>query len=364
MSPSLAALACLPLADRAAFVERHGQHDLVATIEGLKRAGSVSVSAVTPQRMAWAMAYNLATPDGATRADSEALNPRFLSTHSESDRSLWSARTTWDDVWAFYVRPHRTQVFESDDDDPASRTLLRELARSVGCEERDDWPWSAHPVDRGLAVACRDEVYQLSSTRVRGVLARNHDWRSLSHDIIGLTWLRAVDGAWGRSARKRFVAKSLISTWLCAIAIHTAQNYMRDLARQRRREDGWSDRHGEALVTPIDESLVIDEALNADFGRRLGQCIEKLGERDRRLLGFLLDGVKPNAIAAAERVSAAAISQRQQGILEHLRNCFPERQVKLGITNQRVLKRLREVLAGVGHELFPFLRKSPAKREP
>jgi RNA polymerase sigma factor (sigma-70 family) len=359
MSMSLAAVACLPLEDRAAFVERSGRTELLATVEALKRAQSPCGEAVTCSRLAWAMAFNMSGPNGGTGTAPAGIRANFLGTRSRRSADRWSPDTSWDVVWAFYVRPHDVRVFESDRDDPGARTLLRELARSVSCEERDDWPWSSQPVDRDLARQCQREVYQLSSTRLTGVLSERLEWWAARDEIVSDTWLQAMNGAWGPHASRRFVGRSLISSWLCAIALNLARNHGRAQARQRRREEPWSDRHANLHLAPeaaAEQSSADEDAASEALARRFHDCINRLREKDRDLIRSLLEGRTPTQIAAIQGKTPAAISQHQQRVVAALQQHFADRQVRSGVTVQKILKSFREHLRSVGYDLFPFLR--------
>lgn len=362
MSLSLGAVASLPLEQRAAFVERFGRDELVTTTESFAHARSRCGAAVTPARVAWAMAYNLSTADPSDSGEG-GLSARFLGTTSTQAANRWTPDTPWAVVWEFYVRPHSTLIFAGDDQQPRARTLLRELARSVACEQRGDWPWSSVRVDQGLAQECQNEVYELSRGRVTGLLGRRAEWREARDEIISETWLRAMRTAWSPAAQRRFVARSLISSWLCAIALNTAKNYARAYARQRRREEPWTDPHSNVLVVDPPEESVDVAAGGGDLAVRFRDCIEKLGDKDRELLKYFLDGVSPVEIAKARGTTPPTISQQQDRLIRELRRCFAERTVKTGTTRQKVFKSVRDLLGSIGPDLFPFLKKGSRRIE-
>lgn len=366
MSLSLGAVASLPLEDRAAFIERFGQNELAATIEGLKRAESPCGWAATPSRLAWAMAFSLRNADDASGTAPGGVNNRFLRRTGRSAAAPWTSATSWSEVWHFYVEPREIQVFASDRSQPAAPTLLRELARSVASEERDDWPWSPHRVDAALARHCRDEVQALSRPRLEGFLSKRAGWLDEPNDVINATWLTAIEHTWGPAARHRFMGCSLISTWLCGVALNVARDLARAREVRKRREEPWSDWHASRLIAPpADDDTVQAEEAATGPRRQLQAYVEELREKDRDLLRLLIDQMPPSQIAATLGRTPARVSQIQEKIVRNMRLQFPERQVRAGTTMQKVLKAFREQLARTGYEVFPSLKsRKPSQDEP
>ena len=359
MSLSLGSVAVLPLDQRAAFVERFGGDELATAIASLADARSRCALAVTPARVAWAMAYNV-TVDHVSAPGT--LSARFVGSTTAEER--WTAATPWSAVWQFYTQPHNTTVFAGDEQRPHGRTLLRELARSVACEQRADYPWSAAACDPALAQDCQNEVYELSRTRVSGVIARRVQWVDARDEIISETWLRAMQSAWGPEAKRRFVGRSLLSSWLCAVALNTARNYTRAYARQRAREEPWTEPYANRLLADSPVESRLDATHEVDLSVRFRECIERLPERDRELLSYFLDGVPPVEIAKVRGTSPPTISQHQERLIRELRRCFADRSVRSGTSRQKVFKSVRDLLASIGPELFPFLKRSERVEEP
>lgn len=366
MSLPLGAVASLPLEDRAAFIERFGQNELAATIQGLKRAESPCGWAVTPSRLAWAMAFNVRNADDAPGPTQSGVNLRFLGGTGKRSPARWTAATQWTEVWHFYVEPRNVQVFPFDRDTPLARTLLRELARSVASEERDDWPWSQHRVDNALTRNCREEVQALSRSRLEGFLSKRAGWLEDPNDVINATWLTAIEHAWGPKARHRFMGCSLISTWLCGIALNVARDMGRARELRRKREEPWSDWHASLLIAPHPEDdAVREKEAGAQALKRLREYVEELRDKDRDLLRLLIDKMPPSQIAATLGRTPARVSQIQESMVRNMRLRFPDRQVRTGTTMQKVLKAFREQLARTGYEVFPSLKnRKPSQDEP
>jgi RNA polymerase sigma factor (sigma-70 family) len=358
MTLSLGDVARLPLEDRATYVERFGHDEICSAVQALRTAASPCAVAATPARIAWAMAYNVC-PEEPAGTRGVRISDRFLGTTSNRAVNRWSVATPWRDVWDFYVTPRRALVFPDDGERPWARTLLRELARSVACEQRSDPPWSIHPVDQMLAQECQREVYELSCARIRGVLARRSEWRDFRDDIVGDTWLNAIHSAWSPTAHRRFAGRSLISSWLCAIALNTARNHTRTRSRQHRHEEPWSSTHANSLVADGAGDAMTTTVREVELARRFRQCIENLDERQRELLNDLLHGATPMEIAHKRGTSPPTVSQHQDKLMRDLRRCFSERSVRPGTSKQKVFKAVRELLASLGPAVFPFLKKRP-----
>lgn len=355
---TLGSLAALALDERAALVERHGHDQLNRACDALARAGSRCAGAVTARRIAWAMAYNLADSVGAESAAAN-VNPRFLGVRSRSDADRWSADTPWHVVWAHYCEPHRVIVFPTDAAHPEDRTLLRELARSVASEQRRGYPWSPEAIDDAAAQACQHEAYELSRARISGLLGQRRQWAVGRDEVIGDTWLRAVRTAWGPDATQRFIGRSLISSWLCAIAINAARHRARVDARLRRRERSLAAGDAEQLAADGAESLEDTTASDVELARRFRECLESLDAPSRELIRQFLEGQTPGDIARARGTTPPTVSQHQERLIRNLRRCFSERAVRPGASRQKVFKTVRELLASLGPDLFPFLRKPP-----
>lgn len=358
---SLGSLGALPLEERADLVERHGGDELGRTCDALARAQSRSAGTVTPKRLAWAMAYNIAGQDGAASAP-DGLNARLLGVGNRLGANCWSAETPWSIAWTYYVRPHHVIVFPTDEIYPADRTLLRDLARSVACEQRAGYPWSPEAVDATIAQACQHEVYELSRTRIAGLLAKHRRWGAARDEIISDTWVRAMRSAWSHEATHRFVGRSLISSWLCSIAINTAKNHERASARLKRREEPWAPADMEQL-SGAGADLPGEAVNDVDLARRFRACLESLDDVSRELLRQFVAGRTPGDIARARGTTAPTISQHQERLIRDIRRCFGERTVRQGTTQQKVFKAVRHLLASVGPELFPFLRKTSQRTD-
>src|SRR5262245_41692958 len=155
---SLGHLAALPIESRVALVQRTGGADIDAAMSRLRTTLPDVHAAVTSDRLAWAVAFNVT---GAS-ADSDPPPPHR---GKRSYLDCWHANTSWGDVWSSLVAPRETE----DRGAGGTWTSLLELATSVACEHREDWqPPSARPLNRERAQAAFTSLYDRLRHKVAG----------------------------------------------------------------------------------------------------------------------------------------------------------------------------------------------------
>ena len=172
---------------------------------------------------------------------------------------------------------------------------------------------------RGSKVAFVN-LLQREAGIVRATLARYLDGFSDVDDIAQEVFLTAFRNI------EHFEGRASLRTWLLGIARHRALTFRRDEGRRRAREGGL------AQVTVNDwtiERLSQDGESQGDALRRLRDCVERLGDRQRSLVDrFYFRGESAEAIAQDSGRTGAAIRMSLLRVRGVLRNCVEQGQDK------------------------------------
>lgn len=217
-SLSLGAVAELPLGRRCEHVQAAGQADLTAALRRLQEDVPEAHRAMSPERLAWAVAFNVTGEGLATDARPARGKRTYL--------DYWSPETSWSTVWS--------ELAASPTGDGPGRAPLVELATSVACEQRSDWQHPSAPrLDPAQAHTVFAALYDRYLPKVTGYVARQFRRRAGDpQDVAVEAWSRVFLEYWSADAWKRVLGISAISSLVCGTAYYVGCDLLR---RQKGR---------------------------------------------------------------------------------------------------------------------------------
>jgi RNA polymerase sigma factor (sigma-70 family) len=318
-SLSLGAVADLALERRFVFVRRAGESDFDATVRRLQREAPDVFRALTVDRLAWAIAFNVNGAPAGSDSRAHRGKRRYL--------DYWTPDTPWSQVWAA-LRGHLPV-----DAGGGARTMLAELASSVACEHRDDWQNpAARPVDleqAGLALAAVFERYR---TTVAGYVARQFKQRAGNPEDIAMeAWSRVFLMYWSADARRRVLGTSAISSLVCGTAYFVGCDALRRLGVLVSRDEPDVALAGAGLRpalagsewTPPDQAELVAAA---ELARHVQTCRERLPARQRLVARMIWDHeMRQVDLARRLGVSAPAVSQLLDKARRAMHKCLKEK---------------------------------------
>jgi RNA polymerase sigma factor (sigma-70 family) len=294
--------------ERCAFILQTGQDDLAVTIETLRECKAPLVAAMSPLRLAWALAWNL---DGNVDGLSSRRGIRnYL--------DYWRPEVKWNNIWTVLAgRPPGG--------DSEATTLLGELCLSVACEQRADWQnESSLPLDLAAANQAFDFVYERNKAKVAGYVFKRFGKRAGAPDAIAdEAWSRVFCNYWSFRARRRFLGLSRISTFVCQVTENVAYDLIRELEKNSLNEDAGHRFRNTALeelgVVPDSSSQFQADELQ----KRIKSCLSLLPKQQRIVATMVwVREMQAKRVAEALQISPPAVSEHLKKARAAMRNCL------------------------------------------
>jgi hypothetical protein len=371
-SPTLGQLAALPLDARfetLLHICRSGIVDAIAELEAFEPGVT---RALTVERIAWAVAFNVAwTPEeaaaeasrvaeAAERAASrsakegprkkakipatdvsavaEGEEPEDSRVSRRGPRPTWSMTpgldTPWRQVWSKLLEPPSG---------PSDRlTDLAQLAWVVACEQRVDWQLpAALPLDVEAADRAFETVYQRYDAPLRAVAFRRFQGRLRDVDaVVPQVWTEFVRGYVGAGAWKRYLANQDLFAFLATMC----RNIGEDMCRRERNVEGLTTMDADGSERERDDApgLHVPETTtarlhDAALERGVRRCLESarvrgdITPRDLSIcVAVWLEGEQGVTVAGWHGLDKSRIVQISKKAREKLRSClaklgFPDR---------------------------------------
>ncbi len=255
------------------------------------------------RRLAWGIAFNVYEQSQAGRA-LLGKKPRLYS-------EVWPAESLWSEVWGWLCelcdKKRRSSVAAPILDaagSPDAERYLHHLARSISCEQRNDWqPPEARPVDPDAAGAAFSTLINLHQDQMlKFVKSRLPGKSRIDHDaLVNEVFIEALKQHWSQDSVNRFTGPSKISTLLLGIARNLCVNHL----RERKSVTIISDE-----VDDPPQPCPPSDAEMAEARRRVAGWLKELDQRHR--LAMYLHrkrGIAQKVLADRFGVSVPAISQ-------------------------------------------------------
>jgi RNA polymerase sigma factor (sigma-70 family) len=311
---SLAQLCVLQLQPRCETILDVGREDLNVALQKLGKEGFPLPASLTSRSLAWATAFNIEGSSSRTPTHVRGIR---------GYQDWWRPETKWSAIWAALTKSR------SDVNPGTGSTLLRELAMSVACEQRDDWqPATARPVDVAEASRAFEFVYAQGRQKVLGDIAKKFGHRAGDpKGIADEAWSRVFCDYWSATARRRFLGLSRISTLVCQVAYYVSIDAMRNsnsfVAIDEIGGDEGSQRR-EALLPELGVWIDPSKQIEAEQLRnRLRECVGSLPARQRILAEMVwFRQIRAKEAADVLRVSQPAVSQHLAKARAAVRNCL------------------------------------------
>lgn len=305
----------MPIADRSARVLEFGGDDITrATLAGLGDRSGVPL--IDAGRLAWAVAHNVdAGPLAAVRDDAAV----------QGYRRRWQPDVPWAIVWSILVAPREDGCGR----EPTS--LLRELAWSVACEQRDDWqPPSNRPLSADNANQAFEVLYGRCRSKVVGYVVRRYGERAGDPESIAdEAWSRVFQGYWSAEAGQRFSGLSRISTLVCQVGNYIAldefrrQERMAVLAGDDAPSPGNDENRGQPLGVTDDQ---VTRMIADRFKKEARDCTRLLPPKQRLVAHLVWFGQHRQVdVAGMLDISEAAVAQHLKKARERVRRCLGEK---------------------------------------
>lgn len=314
-SLSLGQLHQLAIEARYAHISEFGQNDLIAALEGLRAEGAPIPMNLGTDRLAWAVAFNVA----GLSAPAGTIGDACQSMGGYHDR--WPPNTPWTTIWSTLVK-QRSQA------GPGVHNLLSELALSVACEERDDWQHpAAEPLNLDDCNRAFEFVYERNRRKVVGDVFGTIGTRAGAPEAIAdEAWSRVFCDYWSTKARRRFLGLCRISTLVCQVARYTAYDAMRkEEGSKAGRNHGEGDlrrRLEELGFCPDPGEQIAAEQLES----RIRQCMASLPARQKIVATMVwLREIHAKRVAEILHISEPAVSQHVKKAREAMRTCLKTR---------------------------------------
>jgi RNA polymerase sigma factor (sigma-70 family) len=312
-SISIGQLIEFPPEDRCAFILQTGEGDLAATIQSLRECKAPFTAAMNPLRLAWALGWNL---DGNVDGPPSRRGIRnYL--------DYWRPEVKWNNIWTVLSGA-------PSGGDSEATTLLAELCLSVACEQREDWQnESSRPLDLAAANEAFHFVYEKNRAKVAGYVFKRFGKRAGAPDVIAdEAWARVFCNYWSVKARRRFLAISRISTFVCQVTDNVARDLIRDLEKSSSNLDASvAAGHRVRKLTALEElGMVADSSsqFQADeLQKRIRSCLALLPARQRIVANMVwLREMQAKHVAQALQISAPAVSEHLKKARDAMRKCL------------------------------------------
>lgn len=311
---SLAELSRLPLNDRCERLGRRLDGALAASVEASAFATTPVSKESAIRRLSWAVAFGV---DGKTEdeAGSEPAGRKRVSCY----RDRWPDDTSWDVVQGVLVG--------APGDGEAADSLLTELARSVACEQRDDWQHpSCRPIDRPCAERAFARLYSRDDAKVIGFVRKSFGRRAGDPDSIAQeAWSRVFCEHWSREAFKRFLGLCRIATLVSQVSRFVAIDALRQQKSAQGQAVSLSDDPdrtcSERFGVVVDPARALSER---ELHLAIEQGLRRLSARQAVIAEMVwFRGMQAKDVADVLNITEAAVSQHlkkaRDGVSELLR---------------------------------------------
>jgi RNA polymerase sigma factor (sigma-70 family) len=317
-SLSLGDVAALALDARCAFVRQTGDAELEAAVSRLRRSTSEMHRGLTVDRLAWAVAFNVdgGQPGGErnTRAKRSYLD-------------YWTPETPWSQVWGALGAPRQGASGAAE-----SRSILTELAASVACEQRGDWQHpTARRLDPALAESAFAELYDRNrSTVVAHVTKQFKRHAGHPEDVANEAWSRVFLDYWSKTARRRILGTSAISSLVCGAAYFVACDIVRRQGKMVPRDEPDAGETG-ARARPLSpgEALPPNQPgaiAAAELTRHVKACRALLPARQQLVARMVWDHeMRQVDLARKLGVSPPAVNQLLEKARRSMHKCLKDK---------------------------------------
>jgi RNA polymerase sigma factor (sigma-70 family) len=302
-------------------------------------------------RLAWAVAFNV-TGEAGSPADSTWSSRQSIRGY----RDRWPFNTLWKKIWSELTRPLTSSESDTWKRDASSgragekwlqrarslfklparsasqSTLLSELARSVACEQREDWqPLGAIPLILADANLAFEFLYSREKQKVTGTIRRRFPGLD-SEDIAAEAWARVFVTYWSSQARRRFLGICRISTLLISVACNVAVDTLPGInASTTNFEPDASGENGppKSLLERLDlqgsSNNPEQQLLAKELFHRIKECMGLLTSRQRIVAEMVwVRKLKQRCVAVILEMTESNVSQllklAEQKVLECARS--------------------------------------------
>jgi RNA polymerase sigma factor (sigma-70 family) len=328
-------LSQLSLPTRAERIFEYGQVDLTATVHTLRDDGAIQ-SSMDANRLAWAVAFNV-TGGAESYADTPGASRQGIRCY----RDGWPLNTLWKEIWSELTKPlpspdadkwkrdansgrageqwlqRARSLFKPAARSTSQSTLLSELARSVACEQREDWQRpAAIPLLLDDANFAFESLYSTERPKVTGTIRQRFP-RLDSEDIVAEAWARVFVTYWSNQARRRFLGLCRISTLLIRVACNVAVDELGGLNATAITIEPDAGGENGPLQSLLERSAIEDTSNNPEqqllakeLFRRIKECMGALTSRQRIVAEMVwVRKLKQRCVAVILEMTESNVSQ-------------------------------------------------------
>jgi RNA polymerase sigma factor (sigma-70 family) len=299
--PTIADLLELALPERSQQILRYGLQDLEPALKLLAEQEFSPQESLTCERVAWAIAHHLEQVFAGNAPIARSLSRRI------------PRDTPWYVFWGYFRRP-----IEASQAGPKSLPLT-ELAKSLACEQREDWQPSAidkAEAKRALQIVCSAN----NEAAVRLFAARFGRNTGSPEDIVAEAWGRLYVSHWSPEATKRLVLATRISVFVYKVAANIAK----DVIRERKRTQPSNELEADVATLALGDNPGKHQ-LSKEAHDAIEQCKKGLTGRQRIVVLMREGGMKRREIAERLHTSAPNITQILQAAEKRMKSCLQER---------------------------------------